>query len=99
MAQITLSTEMDDHARKAMEQRRAGRKKATIKGYRKGLACWAAFYERHHFTDKDLLFLKEEIPTMQAPMKKVRGTSKATGNGSSYTACDTTNAALDTRDN
>src|ERR1700735_2742551 len=73
-------TEMDDHARKAMDQRRAGRKKATIKGYRTGLACWAAFCERRHFTDKDLvhekkilLFLKEEVLVKRTAKRKARG--------------------------
>ena len=82
-------TEMDDHARKEMDERRAGRKKA-IKGYRTGLACWAAFCERRHFTDKDLvhekkilLFLKEEVLVKRTAKRKARGTSRATGNGSS----------------
>jgi hypothetical protein len=88
------NTEMDDNARRVMEERREQRKKATVKGYRKGLACWAAFCERRHFTDKDLvhekkilLFLKEEVLTMRVRKKKARGTGtgRRTGNGSSVT--------------
>jgi hypothetical protein len=33
------NTEMNDHARRVMDERREQRKKATTKGYRKGLTC------------------------------------------------------------
>jgi hypothetical protein len=88
------NTEMDDYARRVMQERREQRKKATVKGYRKGLACWAAFCERRHFTDKDLvhekkilLFLKEEVLTMRVRKKAARGTAtgRRAGNGSSVT--------------
>ncbi|KAJ5904866.1 short-chain dehydrogenase [Penicillium subrubescens] len=66
--------EMDDAAHKVLAQRRAMRPRATSKGYRKGLACWAAFCKRRRFTDADLvhekkilLFLKEDVLTMRIP--------------------------------
>ena len=48
------NTEMDDYARRVMQERREQRKKATVKGYRKGLACWAAFCERRHSRTRTL---------------------------------------------
>ena len=44
---------MDKAARDAVDQRREARPKNTKKGYKKGLACWAAFCTRRQFTDKD----------------------------------------------
>jgi hypothetical protein len=68
--------EMDDAAHKVVAQRRAMRPRATSKGYRKGLVCWAAFCTRRRFTDADLvhekkvlLFLKEDVLTMRIPKK------------------------------
>lgn len=68
--------EMDDAAHKVVAQRRAIRPRATSKGYRKGLVCWAAFCARRQFTDTDLvhekkvlLFLKEDVLTMRIPRK------------------------------
>jgi hypothetical protein len=59
------------------------KKSATTKGYRKGLACWAAFCGRRQFTNKNLihekkvlLFLKEEVLTIRTRKKKARGTNK-----------------------
>jgi hypothetical protein len=73
------NAEMDQNAREVMAQ---WRRKATTKGYRKGLACWAAFCARRHFTDKNLvhvkkilLFLKDDVLTMRIP-KKTKGTKK-----------------------
>jgi hypothetical protein len=39
-------------------QQRETKKSATTKGYRKGLACWAAFCGRRKYTDKDLVHEK-----------------------------------------
>jgi hypothetical protein len=54
-----------------------------IKGNKKGLACWAAFCARRDFTDKDsvhekkiLLFLKEDVLTMQTPNKRAKKMEK-----------------------
>jgi hypothetical protein len=75
--------EMDDAAHKVVAQRRAMRPKATSKGYRKGLVCWAAFCTRRQFTDaelvhekKILLFLKEDVLTMRIPKKGARRIDK-----------------------
>jgi hypothetical protein len=65
------NAEMDDVAHEAVTQRRKMWPKRTIKGYRKGLACWAAFCARRQFADADLvrekkilLFLKEDVLTV-----------------------------------
>jgi hypothetical protein len=69
--------DMEDAAHAMIALRRQIRPKRTIKGYRKGLVCWAAFCTRRHFTDgnlvhekKILLFLKEDVLTMRTPMKR-----------------------------
>src|SRR5256885_12756409 len=68
--------EMDDAAHTTVVQRRKMRPKWMIKGYRKGLVCWATFCARRQFTDADLvcekkilLFLKEDVLTMRTPKK------------------------------
>jgi hypothetical protein len=44
-----------------LEPRGENRKPATTKGYRKGLACWAAFCGRRKFTDNDLVHEKKVL--------------------------------------
>jgi Centromere DNA-binding protein complex CBF3 subunit, domain 2/Transcriptional activator of glycolytic enzymes len=89
VARGSNEAEMDEVARRVMEEQRKLRPKATIKGYRKGLACWAAFCARRNFTDKDLvhekkilLFLKEDVLTMRTtkrPAKKMEKLSTFDG--------------------
>ena len=73
--------EMDKAARDAVDDRREARPKNTKKGYRKGLACWAAFCTRRQFADNDhekkiLLFLKEDVLTKRTRKRQARGTNK-----------------------
>ena len=75
--------EMDKAARDAVDDRREARPKNTKKGYKKGLACWAAFCTRRQFADTDtvhekkiLLFLKEDVLTKRTRKRQARGTNK-----------------------
>lgn len=75
--------EMDDAAHKMVAQRRAMWPRATSKGYRKGLVCWATFCTRRQFTDADLvhekkvlLFLKEDVLTMRIRKKGAKRMDK-----------------------
>jgi hypothetical protein len=75
--------EMDDAAHEVTRKRRAIRPKATVKGYKKGLACWAAFCARRHYTDgwlvhekKILLFLKEDVLTKRTPRRGTKTVGK-----------------------